>query len=108
MNDVKSNEIERSGQEADAPAEPAEWNYRELVWASLFGIGFQGIVLPAFQAIGEARCEYAAWFDALFIVRVLLAYFCREKGKGWMFYSMLILSSAIWIYGITSLALGRQ
>ena len=86
----------------------AQWNYRELLWATGFGLFFQALILPEMSAIGDARGAYAGWFDLLFIARVILARIRHETGKGWVFYSILMLSSAAWIWGIVYLMLGSR
>ena len=103
MSVVHSNELGASGPPADVLEVLDTWNYPELVSAMFCGFILQGLLLPTFDSSSAARCAYAEWFDLLVIARVLWAYFLYETGKGWIFYCVLMLTSAMWIPGITDL-----
>jgi len=75
--------------------------------AALF-IGFilQSLFLPCLCQIGVAKMTFAFYFDVFVFLRMVISYFCRETGQGWIFYTVLCYTSAAWIEGITYLILG--
>ena len=48
----------------------------------------------------------ALYFDGLVILRMVIASFLCETGRGWIFYVVLCYTSAGWIEGITYWVLG--
>lgn len=86
----------------DAPAafpvaQPAPWNFDHLVAAWFISFLTQNFFLPCMCAAGDAKMIYAYCFDGLMAVRILIAWRCREKGKGWLFYLLLLYLSPFWI-----------
>jgi len=94
----------------DTPAtvitSPPRWNFRQLGAALFIGFVLQSLFLPCLCQIGTAKMTFAFYFDALVLARMVIAYFCHETGRGWIFYAALCYSSAAWIEGITYLVLG--
>lgn len=85
---------------------PARWKFKPLLAALLIGFFFQSLFLPCLCPIGTAKIALAYSFDGLVLVRMLLAHFRRETGKGWMVYAVLCYTSVLWVEGITYLVLG--
>lgn len=86
---------------------PVRWNLRLLAVALFIGFILQSLFLPCLCAIGTAKIFFAYSFDGLILLRMLLAYFRRETGRGWLVYAVLCYTSAAWIEGITYLVLGE-
>lgn len=95
MNQLTATKITESG-----------WGYKHLGAAWLSGIILQALVLPCLCSIGVAKFNFALVFDALVLLRMLMARHRHETGKGWIFYAALCLSSPLWIEGLTRLVLG--
>jgi hypothetical protein len=85
---------------------PLRWNFRHLGAALFIGFVFQSLVLPCLCEIGTAKIKFALCFDTLVFLRMMIAYFGRESGRGWIFYAVLCYTSPAWIEGITYLVLG--
>ena len=66
----------------------------------------QSLLLPCLCSTGVANSKFALAFDALVLLRMLLARHRHETGKDWIFYAVLCLSSPLWIEGLTRLVLG--
>jgi len=49
--------------------------------------------------------EIAAWFDAMILLRMIVAYWRRETGLAWMLYAALCLTSFLWLHWLTDLIL---
>ncbi|SKA79608.1 hypothetical protein SAMN02745166_00515 [Prosthecobacter debontii] len=49
--------------------------------------------------------EIAAWFDAMILLRMIVAYWRRETGLAWMLYTALCLTSFLWLHWLTDLIL---
>lgn len=89
-----------------APAVSSTWNYKQLFAA--LGIAFilQSLILPCLCSIGTAKISFAYALDGLLLLRMGIAYICRETGSGWRFYAWLLCTSALWIQGIAYLVFG--
>ena len=83
-----------------------EWKFKHLLAALLVGFVLQSLWLPCLCDIGTAKITFAYAFDALVLVRVLIAHVCHETGKGWLFYVVLCYTSPAWIEGVAYLVLG--
>lgn len=90
-----------------ATGETIAWDYRQLGAAFLVGLTLQGRVLPCLCPIGRAKMGVAFVFDAMVLGRILVAYYKKEQGRGWIFYSVLLYSSAFWIEGVTYAVFGE-
>lgn len=90
-----------------AAVSPSRWNFKYLAIALFIGFCLQFLFLPCLCDSDEAKMALAFSFDGLVLVRILLAYFRRETGKGWIFYAVLCYTSVLWIEGITYLVLGN-
>ena len=82
------------------------WGFKHLGAAWLSGILLQSLRLPCLCSIGVAQSNFALVFDALVLLRMLIARHRHDTGKGWIFYAALCLSSPVWIEGLTRLVLG--
>jgi hypothetical protein len=90
------------------PSKPAKgWNYQHMVVALLVSFLLQALVLPCLCPIGNAKMTFAMTFDVLVLARTLVAYKCKETGRGWIAYAVLCYTSAGWIEGVTYLVLGE-
>lgn len=87
---------------------PSRWNFRHLGAALFIGFVLQNLLLPCLCEIGTAKIKFALCFDTLVLLRMAIAYFSRETGRGWIFYAVLCYTSAAWIEGLTYLVLGRN
>ena len=88
---------------APAIASQARWNFRHLSVALFIGFILQSLFLPCLCLTDTAKMTFAFCFDGLVLLRMLVAYFLRETGRGWIFYAVLCYTSAGWIEGITYL-----
>jgi hypothetical protein len=84
---------------AEAGARPTPWNYQHLLMAFIIGFILQNIVLSSLDIEGSAKFIVALIFDALYLARVAWAYWRKETGRGWIFYIVLMYTSAGWIEG---------
>ena len=82
------------------------WNFRHLGAALFIGFVLQQLALPCLCNIGTAKIKFALCFDALVLLRMMIAYSGRETGRGWIFYAVLCYTSPAWIEGLTYLVLG--
>ncbi len=81
----------------DFAGQPALWNRRWLGVSLVLGLVGQAVFLPCLCAQGEAKMLFAAVLDLLWGLRVGLACYRQERGRGWVFYALLILTSPLWI-----------
>jgi hypothetical protein len=86
--------------------DPKTWNFGVLLVAILIGVSGQAILLPCLCSIGRVKMTFAGLFSAMIVCRTVVAYWRKEKGNGWIFYSVLIATSPAWIEGGTWLAFG--
>ncbi len=93
--------------EVISTTESMAWNYRHLGAALFVGLTLQGLLLPCLCQIGQAKMGFAFAFDAAMIARILVAYYRKESGRGWVFYAALLYSSALWIEGLTYVLFGE-
>jgi hypothetical protein len=73
------------------------WNYYQVMWVFIVTILCQNIFLPEFSCYGEVKLKIAFMIDAMILVRVIAAYFLREKGRGWIVYCVLLYLSTPFI-----------
>src|SRR5438128_1964516 len=88
----------------NAQLEP--WNFWHLGCAFVIGFILQQIFLACLCNIGQAKTTFALVIDALVGVRVLIAYIIRERGRGWIFYTVLLYTSPGWIAVLSRIVLG--
>ena len=81
----------------ESPRPPAEWPYLELLAGWLLIVVLQMLVFPCLCVEGDAKVRMGLVLDALFLVRLLVARWLREKNRSWIFYSILLASSLLWI-----------
>ena len=84
----------------------SRWNFKYLSIALFIGFGLQSLFLPCLCDVGTAKMALAFSFDGLVLIRMLLAYFRRESGKGWIVYAVLCYTSVLWVEGLAYLVLG--
>ncbi len=72
------------------------WNYKLLLVAFFYGFIGQ-MCLPCLCQVGVAKSTVAFIFDGLFILRIIAARLLKQKDKGWIFYAILVATSALWI-----------
>lgn len=87
-------------------ARKSSWNLHHLAAGFLIGLLLQNLFLPCLCDIGTAKITLALVFDALVAVRVLVARLTREQGRGWIFYTVMLYTSAGWITVLARLVLG--
>ena len=89
-----------------ADSQQAGWNFRHLVCAYILGFILQGMFVPCLCNIGEAKMTYTFVLDVLVALRILVAFLIRERGRGWIFYAVLMYTSAGWIEIVSRIVLG--
>ena len=82
------------------------WNYEQLTAALIISFLLQSLFLPCLCDIGTAKIMFAYVLDVLILLRIGVAYFCREKCGGWKFYVWLLYTSPIWINGVAYMLTG--
>jgi hypothetical protein len=82
------------------------WDFRQLTYAFIVGFVFQQLFLACLCDIGTAKITLALVVDALVIVRAAVAYVSRERGRGWLFYAILLYTSTGWIMIVSRIILG--
>ncbi len=76
------------------------WNFPHVWLAFLAAILSQSLLLPCLCWEGSVRGYIAFAVDLLVLVRVAIAWASNETGRGWLFYVILLYTSAFWIEGI--------
>ncbi len=92
-----------------ANTEPRTWNYRWMILALVVGVWLQWHLLMIYS--GRAidlfypylALRAALLFDGLVIVRIVVAALRRERNGVWLLYSLLCLSSFLWIAVMTGI-----
>lgn len=73
------------------------WNYKALSCALVVAFILQVISLPCLCCAGHVKLTIAFTFDALMLLRMLIAGLRKEKGRVWIFYLILIYTSVVWV-----------
>ena len=87
-------------------AAPTGWNYVQLGYAFFISFLLQAMFLPCLCYLGTAKGRIAAIFDILVVIRTAIARITNERGRGWLFYVILLYTSVLWIEGLVWLFLG--
>ena len=85
------------------PLKQAPWHYRGLLLAFVISLVLQAVLLPCMCIEGKAEVAFAGVFDILILCRIIIARELNEQGKGWIFYLVFTLTSALWISGLVHL-----
>ena len=75
----------------------AEWDLTRMLLILLIAFLFQSVAVPCLCAAGTAKMNFAIVIDVLILIRIIYAKIRHEKGRGWIFYTILLLTSPIWI-----------
>ena len=75
------------------------WNFQHLWLAFVAAVFLQSLILPCLCAEGDAKGKVALAFDLLVLARMGFAWITNETGRGWLFYVILLYTSAFWIEG---------
>ena len=67
----------------------SEWNYRVALLLLLCAMLLQMTVLPCLCYRGTVNMYIAGTVDAMVILRLVIARMFRQRGKGWIFYTIL-------------------
>jgi hypothetical protein len=97
---------ESLAQNAHTGDRKALWNFRRLTYAFIISFVLQQLFLPCLCSIGTAKIALAIVVDGLVVARAIVAYIIRERGSGWIFYAVLLYSSAGWIMIASRIVLG--
>jgi hypothetical protein len=76
------------------------WPIQFMLFSVFGGFVIQAVVSPCLCDIGSTKLLFGVIVDGLVLLRTLVAHRVREKGKGWIFYSALCLTSAAWIEAV--------
>jgi hypothetical protein len=76
------------------------WNFGHVWVAFIVAILLQSLILPCLCAEGTVKGMIALGFDTFVAIRVAIAWLRNETGRGWLFYTILLYTSAFWIEGI--------
>jgi len=82
---------------AIVPVKQAPWHYWELLISFAISLLLQATFLPCMCSEGTVKTAFGGVFDILILCRIIIANVLNEQGKGWIFYLVLTLTSAIWI-----------
>ncbi|HEY3375924.1 MAG TPA: hypothetical protein VGL77_00385 [Armatimonadota bacterium] len=75
----------------------APWNYQRLLLALVISFVLQMLFLPCMCAEGTGKVDFALMFDGYVVLRLLVAWLRNERGRTWVFYSVLLYTSPVWI-----------
>ena len=67
----------------------AEWNYWAVLSALFAAAVLQAALLPCLCNRGTVKMQIAMAVDAMVLIRILIARIRRERGMGWVFYTIL-------------------
>jgi hypothetical protein len=76
------------------------WQYGQICVAFTVAIVLQSLMLPCLCEVGTAKGKLALGVDALVFARTAIAWMRKETGRGWLFYAVLLYTSAFWIEGL--------
>lgn len=83
------------------------WNFKRLLAALAIALVCQVIFLSCLCDIGQAKVTLALALDLFVAGRAGIAYLVGERGNGWQFYALLVLTSPAWITVAAYLVLGE-
>ncbi|MHB9022938.1 MAG: hypothetical protein ACYC7E_02000 [Armatimonadota bacterium] len=78
------------------------WNFKSLLLAFIISLVLQQLFLPCMCYEGSVKLEFAMWFDAFVLLRILVAWVFKERGRSWLFYAVVLYTSPIWITMLVS------
>lgn len=81
----------------ESATDASGWNYKNLLFALCVTFLMQIIILPCLCYVGDARIRMAFIVDGFVILRTIIAGIFHERGRGWIFYTLLLYSSLLWI-----------
>jgi hypothetical protein len=84
----------------EQPVEMNRWHFGHIWAAFLAAIILQSLILPCLCVEGTVKGWIALGFDVLVLIRVAVAWGRNETGRGWLFYVILLYTSAFWIEGL--------
>jgi len=84
------------------------WNFPHVWLSFLAAIFLQSLILPCMCMEGTVKGWIALGVDMLVLIRVAIAWVRNETGRGWLFYVILLYTSAFWIEGIVWLYTGHH
>ena len=74
--------------------EPPQWNAQQVA----LSVPIAMLAQAAFLASGSPLMPvFALAFDALILIRAIVAWLLRERGRGWLLYALLSYSSVAWL-----------
>jgi hypothetical protein len=88
-------------------AEQTGWNYRQLLLALVIGFLLQFFLADWLHVKGDTEFKFGLGFDVFILLRMTIAYFRKESGRGWIFYAVLCYTSIVWIDIIIYLVVGK-
>jgi len=76
------------------------WRFGHVWCAFIVTILLQSLFLSCLCIEGAVKGMIALAFDTLVVIRVAIAWARNETGRGWLFYAILLYTSAFWIEGV--------
>jgi len=81
--------------ELEKPKNTQKWPILKIsLWLVLIAF-LQLIFVPCMCAKGQVKIMMAFSLDALFIIRVVIAYVIKEEGRAWIGYLIVLASTII-------------
>jgi hypothetical protein len=95
-------------EQAEAKRLANGWNFQHVWLAFIAAIFLQSLILPCMCMEGTVKGWIALGVDMLVLIRVAVAWGRNETGRGWLFYVILLYTSAFWIEGIVWVYMGHH
>ncbi len=93
---------------SDVEEATGEWNYVQLFLALIVAFVVTCMLMPCLCNIGTAKTQVALVFLVLIVLRIAVARIRKEKGRGWIFYVIVIYTCPFWIEAASWLVFGRH
>ena len=87
--------------------EKKSWKYINLLVILFLGLILQFLFLYISCHISKVNMRFAIVLDILILIRIGIARIINEKGKGWIFYAILAITSPILIDFLSWLRTGQ-
>ena len=89
--------LQASEEELSIDRRSMQWDYNALFKALAISVLLQTMFLSFLCFEGKIMTDFAMLFDAFVLMRILIAWLRKERGRTWLFYAILLYTSPIWI-----------